>query len=374
MGRVANIGGSMSFRRRVAALCAFFVVALAAAACGSNVPGNSVAFVAGNPLTTVAFKHWMFVAAKGQAQSSPGAPLVVPTDPPGFNGCVEQVRKQVPNLAKVPTKQLKATCKQLFTSLSTQVLDFLIRSYWYQALAAKEHVVVSNAQVQQTFNKDKQQQFGGSEAQFKTFLTQSGQTLQDVLYRVRVNLIYTKLIGKQIKPVTQSAIAAYYNSHKSQYGTQESRDLHVVLTKTSSSAAAALSALKSGQSWTTVAKKYSIDSATKDKGGLLTNVTRGQQDQTLDQAAFSAPVNKLMGPIKSPFGYYIVEVTKINPAKQQSLSQVQSLIRQTLTSQQRSNAASLVDKRARDAYLHQTFCRSPSFVMADCSGYKPPKK
>jgi foldase protein PrsA len=364
----------MSLRRRVAALCAFFVVALGVAACGSNVPGNSVAFVAGNPVTTVAFKHWMFVAAKGQAASSPGAPLVVPTDPPDFNGCVSQVRKQVPNLSKVPAKQLKATCKQLFTSLSTQVLDFLIRSYWYQALAAKEHVVVTNAQVQQAFNKDKQQQFGGSEAQFKNFLTQSGQTLQDVIYRVRVNLLYVKLVNKQVKPVTQSEIAAYYNSHKSQYGTQETRDLRIVLTKTFSSASAALKALRNHQSWTAVAKKYSIDSATKNKGGLLTNVSRGQQDQALDQAAFSAPLNTLMGPIKSQFGYYIVEVTKINPATQQSLSQAQAQIRQTLTQQSRTNAASLVDKRARKAYQSQTFCRSPSYVMADCSGYKPPKK
>jgi foldase protein PrsA len=363
----------MTLRRRITALCAFFVVAIGVAACGSNVPGNSVAFVAGNPVTTSAFKHWMLVAAKGQSQSTPGAPLVVPTDPPDFNGCVAQVRKQVPTLAKVPAKQLKSTCKQLFTSLSTQVLDFLIRAYWYQALAAKEHVTVTDAQVQQTFNKDKQQQFGNSQSQFESFLKQSGQTLQDVMYRVRVNLIYSKLLDKATKPVTSSAISSYYNSHKSQYGSPESRDLRIVLTKSSSQASAALSALKKHQSWDSVAKKYSIDSATKNKGGLLTNITKGQQDQALDQAAFSAPVNKLVGPIKSQFGYYVVQVTKINAAKQQSLSQAQSQIRQTLTLQSKSNAQNIVDKRARKAYLSQTFCRS-GYQMTDCSGYKPPKK
>jgi foldase protein PrsA len=370
---VANIGRSMSLRRRVLALCAFFVVAVGVAACGSNVPGNSVADVAGNPITNVAFKHWMFVAAKGQAASTPGAPLVVPTDPPDFNGCVAQVRKQVPTLAKVPAKQLKATCKQLFTSLSNQVLDFLIRSYWYQALAAKERVHVTNAQVRQQLNRDIQRQFGGSQTQFQRFLTQSGQTVQDAMYQVRYGLIHSKLIKKALKPVTSSEIASYYAAHKSQFGSPESRDLRIVLTKSSSSASAALSALKKHQSWTTVAKKYSIDSATKDKGGLLTNITRGQEDQSLEKAAFSAPANKLEGPIKSPFGYYIVEVTKITSAKQESLSQANSAIKQTLTLQSQSNAQNVVDKRARQAYLKQTFCRS-GYAMVDCSGYKPPKK
>jgi foldase protein PrsA len=363
----------MSLRRKVLALCAFFVVAVGISACGSNVPGNSVADVSGNPISNVAFKHWMFVVAKGQAQSTPGAPLVVPTDPPSFNGCVAQVRKQVPTLAKVPDKQLKATCKQLFTSLSNQVLDFLIRGYWYQALAAKERVKVTNAQVQQQLNRDIQRQFGGSQTQFKNYLTQSGQTLQDVRYIVRINLIRSKLINKAVKPVTSSEIAAYYAAHKSQFGSPESRDLRIVLTKTSASASAALSALKKGQSWTTVAKKYSIDTATKDKGGLLTNITPGQEDQSLEKAAFSAPVNKLEGPIKSPFGYYIVEVTKITPAKQESLSQAHSTISQTLALQSKTSAQSAIDKRARNAYLKQTFCRS-GYVMVDCSGFKPPKK
>lgn len=363
----------MKIRRWFLALGAFFALAVTSAACGSNVPGNSVASVGGNPITTQAFKHWMFVSAKGQAASSPGTPLVVPTDPPDFNGCISQVRKEVPTLAKTPAKQLRATCKQLFASLSNQTLDFLIRAYWYQALAAKDHVTVTNAQVQKSFNTDKQNEFHGSQSAFNSFLTQSGFTLADVLYRVRVNLIYTKLVTKATKPVTAASITSYYNSHKSSFGTPSTRNIHIVLTKTSSAASSALSALKSGQSWATVAKKYSIDTATKDKGGLLTNITPGQQDQTLDKVAFSAPVGKFEGPVKSQFGYYVIQVTKINPATQQTLAQAHSKISQTLNLEAKNTAANLVDAQARKAYLHKTYCRS-GYTMADCSGYTPPKK
>ena len=69
-----------------------------------------------------------------------------------------------------------------------------------------------------------------------------------------------------------------------------------------------------------VAKKYSIDNATKNHGGLLTGVTKGQEEKALDTAAFSASLNKIFGPIHGQFGYYVVEVTKITPATQQTLA------------------------------------------------------
>jgi len=133
----------MKVRRSILALGAFFVLGAGIAACGSGVPGDSVADVAGNPITTQAFNHWMYVIAKGQAGSSSGAPLVVATGPPQFTSCISQIRRQVPTLAKQTSEQLRATCKQLFKSESGQVLDLLIRSYWFQAYAAKHHVKVS---------------------------------------------------------------------------------------------------------------------------------------------------------------------------------------------------------------------------------------
>jgi len=76
-----------------------------------------------------------------------------------------------------------------------------------------------------------------------------------------------------------------------------------------------------GQSWKAVAKKYSIDPTTKNKAGLLTNVAKGQQDAALSAAAFAAGKGVLLGPIKGSFGYYVLEVTKINPATTRSLAQ-----------------------------------------------------
>jgi parvulin-like peptidyl-prolyl isomerase len=358
-------------RRVISALGAFFVVGAVIAGCGSEVPGNSVADVAGNPITTQAFNHWMYVAAKSQAAQSPGSPVIVPSDPPNFTKCIAQVQKQVPSLAKTSAKQLKADCKQLFTSLSSQVMDFLIKGYWYQAEAAKLGIKVTDAQVQKAFNTAKNQQFQ-TPAQFQTFLSQTGQTEADILFRFRINQLFQKLLARHTTKITPAVIQQYYNTHRSQFGTPATRNIRVVLTKTKAQADAAKAALASGQSWAVVAKKYSNDPTSKNNGGLLTGVTKGQEDQALDTAAFSAQINKVGGPIKGQFGYYVYEVTKIAQPTQQTLAQATPLIQQTLQGQQQTNAQAALDKQAKKAWLSQTKCRS-GYSMADCSGYKAPK-
>jgi foldase protein PrsA len=361
----------MTTKRYFTALGAFFVLAIGLAACGSSVPGNSVASVGGNPITAQAFNHWMFVAAKSQAAQSPGQPVIVPTDPPQFTQCIANVRKQIPSLAKTATKTLRADCQNLFTSLSSQVMDFLVKAYWYQAEAAKDSVKVNDSEVLSAFNTAKKQQFS-TPAQYTAFLSQTGQTQDDILFRFRINEIFKKLLAKQSTTVSPAAISAYYNSHSSQFSTPETRDLRIILTKTAAQANAAKQALSKGQSWTVVAKKYSTDTATKNNGGQLLGVSKGQQDAALDAAAFSATVSKVIGPIKGQFGYYIVEVTKVHTATHQTLAQATPVIRQTLTSQTQSKAQAAVDAAAKKHWLAKTTCRT-GFAMADCSGYKAPK-
>src|ERR1700761_4104487 len=162
--------------QKILALGGVVVAAVLLAACGGSsrsngVPSDSVASAAGNPITTQAFNHWMYVAAKSQAAQNPGQPVIVPNDPPNFNACIAQARKEIPSLAKTATKTLRTDCQQLFTSLSSQVMDFLIKAYWYQADANKLGVKVTDAQVQTAFDKAKNQQFPKGSG-FNTFLSQ----------------------------------------------------------------------------------------------------------------------------------------------------------------------------------------------------------
>ena len=138
--------------------------------------------------------------------------------------------------------------------------------------------------------------------------------------------------------VSDAQVTAFYNKNKARFAQPEKRDLHVVLTKTKPQAQKALAALKSGQSWKTVAKKYSIDDTSKANGGKLPAQAKGTLDKQLDDAVFAADKNKLAGPVKTQYGYYEFTVTGITPASQQSLAQARATIKQTLASQNQQKA------------------------------------
>ncbi len=362
----------MKSLRSIPALGAFFVlIALAISACGSAIPGNSVADVAGNQISTQAFNHWMYVLAKTQASQQPGSPVIIPNDPPNFSNCIAQVRAEIPTLKKTPTKTLRQDCGRVFTSLASTVMDYLIKAYWYQADAHKLGINVTGAQVQTALAAAKKGQFSTA-AQFNTFLTSTGQTVADVTYRVKIEQIYSKLLARHPSKVTAAEIATYYTAHKSQFGSPETRNMRIVLAKSAAQAQAAKNALQHGSSWSAVAKKYSIDPTTKNHAGLLTNVTVGSQDAALSKAAFAAPAHKLVGPVKGQFGYYVVQVLSITPAKMRSLAQSSALIKQTLTTQLQTAASTAVTNHAQKDWKSQTQCRT-LYAMADCTGYKAPK-
>jgi hypothetical protein len=120
--------------------------------------------------------------------------VIVPTDPPGFAGCIAQVRAQIPGLSTTSDATIRKDCAQLFTSLASQTLAFLIQSDWYLDYAAQLKIVVTNAQVNHELALSRKQEFPTS-ADFAAFLSQTGQTVQDILFRIRVDETYRDLVA-----------------------------------------------------------------------------------------------------------------------------------------------------------------------------------
>jgi foldase protein PrsA len=364
----------MFSKYRSLALCAFFVLpALALSACGSDVPGNSVVRVGDQSIRKTTFDHWMQIAAvsqAGQTSTTGAAPKAQIPDAPNFTKCVAQKKATAPKPAKgtpEPTPaQLKSQCQTAYNTLRDQVLEFLIRGNWIEQETTKQHVQVSNKDVQKQIDAAVKQAFQNP-GDFQKFLQRSGLTQADVFYQQRNQLLQQKLTEKVTKggTVTNAQIQQYYDKNKSKFATPERRDLRIVLTKTQAKAAQARKALQSGQSWTAVTKKYSIDQASKAQGGKLSGVAKGQQEKALDDAIFKAQTGKLVGPVKTQFGYYILEVSKVTAAKQQSLQQSTASIKQILTSDNQRKALDKFGKDYRNRWRAETSCRK-GFTTADC--------
>jgi parvulin-like peptidyl-prolyl isomerase len=368
----------MPISRKLAAVAAFFVIGAAVAGCGSSVSGNSVATVAGNPISLSAFKHWAYVAAKEQAaqyaQQGVTEPPIISSNPTNFSSCVKAIRAGIPNLRKSTDAALKADCKQVYDSTETEVMNFLIQSYWLQLQAHKAGIKGSDLDAK--FAKVFKKQFPTAKKQhayLASTLKASGETYADMRFTYRVQTLYSKLVKRQEGKITAKAIAAYYAAHKSSFGTAETRDLHLIRTKSQSQAQAAYNALKGGQSWNAVANRYAADASAKANGGTLSNITAGEEESAASKAIFGASLNQLTGPVKGIFGYYVLQVTKITPATQESLAKATPTIKSQLSSTQASAAEQKVIKAAQNAWKGQTKCRTPNYQSTYCSNYKAPK-
>jgi foldase protein PrsA len=347
------------------ALCAFFVPAAVFAGCG-GVPGNAVAEVDGDAIEKSTFDHWLAVASKAGGQATAAAPK-----PPEFAQCVTQKRKTTPKPAKgqpkVTDTQLKTQCKQEYEGLRDQVLQLLISFRWIEGEAKEMDVKATDAEIKKSFDSQRKQAFP-KDADFAKFLKDSGQTQEDILLRVRLDALSNKIRDKVTKgkdKVTDAQIKAFYDKNKARFAQPERRDLRIVLTKGKTKAEQAKRALDHGQSFTKVAKRFSIDQASKAQGGKLPGVAKGQQEKALDTAIFKASKGKLTGPVKTQFGFYVFEVSKITPASQQTLEQAKATIKQTLASQNQQKALDAFVKDFRKRWKEKTDCRE-GFRTQDC--------
>ena len=356
-------------RRIISALGAFFVLSLLLAACG-GVPGNGVARVNDTVIKKSSFDHWLAVAAlSSQTPGSTGGATV--PDAPKYTKCIATKRAQQPKpSAGQPQQtdaQLKAACDQDYKSLQQQVMQFLISAQWIQGEAQDLGIKVSDKDVQKEFQKQKTQSFP-KETDYQAFLKSSGMSQKDILLRVKLDLLSNKIRDKVTKgkgKVTEAQVAAYYNSNKSRFGQPQRRALLVVLTKDQATANKAKSALASGQSFASVAKKYSIDDASKAKGGALT-VSKGQQEAALDTAVFAAKPGVVVGPVKTQFGYYVFKVTKNTPGTQQTLDQARASIQSLLKTQNQQKALQDFVKKFQKKWKGRTDCRK-GYVVQTCN-------
>ena len=299
-------------------------------------------------------------------------------EPPAYTACIAHLKAIEPKPAKgqkaKTAAELKTECEEQYKAAQQQVLGFLIAVDWIFDEAESMGVKVTDKEVVKHFNELKKAQFP-TEAKFQAFLASTGETVSDLLLRIKQSMLEKKIqekVTKAHKNVTEAEVAKYYDEHKSTYGQPEKRNLRIVLTKTEAAAKQAKSEIESGKSFASVAKSKSIDPTSKDSGGELPGVVKGEEQKALSEAVFAAKQGVLSGPVKTPFGYYIFEVKSTSPATQQTLAQVKTTIKQQLQSTGQQTSLSKFVKEFQKKWKAKTECRS-GYVVEDCQEYKAPK-
>ena len=161
-------------------------------------------------------------------------------------------------------------------------------------------------------------------------------------------------------------------AHKSQFGSAEKLNLRIVLAKTQANAKAAQAALKSGQSWDTVAKKYSIDPTTKNNGGLLTGITANEEDRRCPRRRSRHRRTSSWVRSRASSATTCSRCSRRSRPRRRRSSRRRRRSSKTLTTQKQSAAAKAVNTQASNDFKSQTVCVQ-KWAVAYCSNYVKPK-
>ena len=101
-----------------------------------------------------------------------------------------------------------------------------------------------------------------------------------------------------------------------------------------------LKQVKKGGKFEDLAKKYSEDPGSKDKGGDLSWITQGQTVPEFEKTAFSLPAGQVSDLVKTQYGFHIIKVVEKETAHTKSFEEVKETLRPNLQLNQADKLAS----------------------------------
>jgi parvulin-like peptidyl-prolyl isomerase len=282
----------------------------------------------------VIFQSLVMVAlAHGQEKSPTPAPKAGPSQPAAATGTPTPVAEDR-ILARVGTEVIRESDFQRYLSLryAPQQLAQLSSMPEVKEKLRNEYldssVIVAKAR-KEGLDKTDEYKKNLAVLEMQALLRAFMQKENDVLMKQR--------------QVSDEEIQAFYQDNQASFKTPESFSARHILVKVKGGSngdqglsdeeakARILKAreeLAKGRSWDEVAKEYSEDPGSKGKGGLYENRRFGEFVKEFDQAVRTQAPGKPGEPVKSQFGYHLIQVEKWNQGEIPTLDKVKEQVRQ----------------------------------------------
>src|SRR5918996_2269526 len=301
----------MPFWIRIAALVAALALGVAAAGCGGDdgetaeVPDGSIALVGEREIPKAEYDR-----------------------------LVEQAKKTY----EARDQEFPAAGTPEFAQLRNAIVRSLVEQAEFEIAAEELDVEVTDADVEKRLDELKEQFFEGDEEKYTAELEKQGLTDEQVRADVRTRLLSERIfeeVTKDVK-VTDEEIQTYYDENKTQFETPASRQVRHILVKQKARADNLYQQLLDGGSFAALARRFSQDPASKAEGGKFT-AQQGATVPEFDKTAFELETGELSEPVKTQFGWHIIEATSaVKPKATQELGDVESQISEQLLEEQKN--------------------------------------
>lgn len=240
--------------------------------------------------------------------------------------------------------------------LASDIIDREINRELIYLEGKKEGLSVSPDQVQEQFEKLKESY--DSEQAFQEALKQRNLTEAEIKKSIEVDLIANDLLRDRVKGkilITDAQVQHFYDEKKSDFRrprafrTQhifiphipndvlESKPQEELLKKMKEYSAEAKKKIdaiyekvKAGEDFSELARRYSEDAGSAEKGGDLDFIYEGVFDPAFDRAVSELEVGEVSGVVKTQFGYHIIKLTDTKPPEDVPLEELKPSIQKYL--------------------------------------------
>ncbi|MBA2690266.1 MAG: SurA N-terminal domain-containing protein [Burkholderiales bacterium] len=182
--------------------------------------------------------------------------------------------------------------------------------------------------------------------------------------------------------VAEEEAKKYFEEHAAQYQQAEERQASHILISTVADASdegkktalakaeeVAREAKSAPVKFAALAEKYSQDPGSSSKGGDLGMFARGMMVKPFEDAVFAMNKGEIRGPVQSEFGYHIIKLTEVKPAKGLSFAETSAQISAELKKQKAARKFAEVAEPFSNLVYEQSASLKPA-----ADAYKLPVK
>ncbi len=250
-------------------------------------------------------------------------------------------------------------------------LEELVNEALLEDRARDLDLVTTDSEIEEQIKRLKEQNNVSTDADFGRALAASGLTIDRLRDQLRRTLTLQRVVGREVQSkvdLTDDALRAIYEREKETWRVPEKAHLAEILISPDGGgtderrAKEASDLVKKGTKFEAVVAQYS-DGATKDRGGDLGIVTRGDLAPEIDKAVFSLPVGGVTDPIPTRFGWHIVKVLEKIPVTYKPFSEVKAdLLKREQETQFQKKLAEYLDKLKTDAVIKVSAEAAPYYT------------
>ena len=268
-----------------------------------------------------------------------------------FDARYEQaIREQGPPANAARADELK---KALFNTLVNEAL--------LEDRARDLDLITNDKEIEEQIRRLKEENKITNDADFEKALESQGLTLEKLRDQLRNAGTVQRVVGREVQSkvdTSDDALRIIYEREKESYRIPEKARLAEILVSRGDDPAAAqlrvqaaVDKLRSGAKFEEVVKEYS-DGSTKNRGGDLGWVSRGELVAEIDKTVFSLPVNAVSDPIATKFGWHLVKVLEKAPLSYRPFSEVKAeILKREQETQFQKKLGEYLEKLKRDAVI-----------------------